>query len=357
MDKIVYFTYYLIAGLILIIAAIYVCLCLKEVDLLNYNIKFYIYSLLEQINKILVKILYFLFAIIIINCIYKIAILIGVTQYINITDNWITSNKEAFNTILGAFLASSLGILVQIMINKNTKKNQQSKYSKLLYNDISYCLEKLDIYEFAASISSKPSTRLFDKSFKKINFDDNWRNNYSYLTGMLPITYYNKVTEIYSIIERFNLCIENRDINQIRNVLTDLRFVNINKLAGDVNNISNEELLEAFSRLSKNKKVKSKIFSNLVQEIYVKRLKKKYSIMIENALYNLVLNSKDCNVGIINGKLKKILKNQNKSFNKINDRIIGRIIFEVSFSSKKIDLPWDEYKIVEKRHSYSGMNI
>ena len=119
------------------------------------------------------------------------------------------------------------------------------------------------------------------------------------------------------------------------------------KQPGDVYNISNEELLEALFRLGKNKKVKSKIFYNLIQEIKIKSAMKKYSSIIEDTLYNLVLTSKDSNFNIINIKLKELLKNQNKDFNKINDKVFDTIIFKVSLLSKKTKLLWSEYIIIE----------
>ena len=152
MDNIIYFIYYITAILIGIITVIYLCVRLKKVDILDYNINFYTYNLLEQINKILSKIMFCLFVVIIINVIYKIALLVGGIQYINKVNVWTINNKQAFNTILGAFLASSLGIIVQVMINKNNQKKQHSKYSKILYNDISYSMLKLDLYKDTISL-------------------------------------------------------------------------------------------------------------------------------------------------------------------------------------------------------------
>jgi len=349
MDKIIYFIYYLTAILIGLITIIYLCVRLKKVDILDYNINFYTYNLLEQINKILIKIIFFFFALIIINYIFKTEFMIGGAQYINIVNDWTIKNKEAFNTILGAFLASSLGIIVQVMINKNNQKKEQSKYSKVLYNDLSYSTLKLDLYKDTINLytENENNLRLFDKLFKKINFDTDWRNYYSCLTDKLPISYYNKIIEIYSLIERFNVSIDNKEINQLRSVITDLKFIDAMKQPGDVYNISNKDLLEAFSRLSKNKKVKTKILYNLIQEIKIKNAMKKYSSLIEDTLYKLVLTSKESNINIINVKLKESLKNQNNDFNKINDKVIDRTIFEVSLISKKTKLVWGEYIIIE----------
>lgn len=346
------YAYFILCILTIVITVLYTIVSLKKVNYEDYNLKFYMSNLLEQIRKILFKIMLLLFAVIFANGIYRILLLIEVTKYINIVSDWIIKNKEAFNTVLGAFLASILGIITQAMVNRNYQRKEQSKNSRLLYNDQKYILYMLDRYQSAVSLYDDSKTQLFDILFKKINFDNNWREYYGYLSDKLPITYYNKIIEIYSLVEGFNVAIENRDIDKVKNVMTDLRLIDKTfTLPGDVNYVSNKDLLEALYRLSQNKRIKSKVLANLIKEIKIKRAKQKYTTIIEEEIYNLVLTSKETDSYIINNKVKVRLKSNYRYFNKMNDRVIDRIIFEVSVKSEKTKLDWGEYSIVEKNNT------
>lgn len=352
MSKIFNYTYFILCILTIIITILYAFFSLKKVNYEEYNLKFYMSNLLEQIRKKLSKIIILMFGVIFVSSIYRILLLIGVTKYINIVSDWIIKNKEAFNTILGAFLASILGIITQAIVNKNHQRKEQSKNSRLLYNDQSYIIYMLGLYQDTISIYNDNCPQLFDVMFKKINFDNNWREYYGYLSDKLSITYYKKIIEIYSIVERFNKAIDNKDIDNLKNIMTDLRFIDkAFTLPGDVNYISNEDLLEALYRLSQNKRVKTKVLGNLINEIKIKKAKQKYKTIIENEIYNLVLTSKETDSNIINNKVNVWLKNNYKCFNKMQDRIINRIIFEISLKSEKTKLVWGEYSIIEKNNT------
>lgn len=341
--------YYLMFVFFLVASIAFFFVSTRKVDLIDYNLKFYTAKLFEKIMNSLSKIITILFVLIILITIYKIALSVGVTSYSNKIYEWTNKNNDVFNTILGAFLASFLGILTQIMISKKTNKNEKSKYSKLLYNDLNYIMYKMSLYISTISSYKEEYPELFETFFKRINFDDNWRMNYGYLTDKMPINYYNQVTEIYSLIERFNISIDKKDINQMKRVILEYRLLdNSVKIIRDANGISNDELLNAFHRISQNKKVKTKILSNFIREVKIKKIVKKYSAVIEERIYKMILESKETKISPINNKVKGWLIEEYRDLKKMKNQDIDTIIFIIGMKSNKFDLVWDEYSIKDK---------
>ncbi|MDR3597056.1 hypothetical protein [Clostridium sp.] len=360
MDKILNNIFYIIFTAIIIVSALCVATNPPKLDHPDYNIKFYENTILKQIRKILIKIIFVLLVLLIANYIYVSTFFSGLMQYVYAFKQWVKENTQIFSPVVGALCASLLGIMTQVAISINNKRKDQIKYSRLLYNDLNYTIKKLELYCSTTNLHKDNNSEVFEKLARKISFDSRWREYYSYLTDKLSNIYYDKIVELYNLVERVNLCIDNKNINQYIDTVEEFRRYDkkFETIAfRDIDTISYADLLEAFYKLKKNKNVRPKLIRNLIKEIKIKEIKEKYSSMIENKIYALVdgvTDSKEQDSNFINKKVSEYLKSNIKDFKNMDYNDMHRIILEVSLKSKKIDLVWGYYFTADEKNESSN---
>lgn len=272
-----------------------------------------------------------------------------VLKYIN---KYILINEKISTMIYGAFLASFLGIVTQLFMRKINVNNDIKKHSSILYCDlkniISSCSLVLDEYCIKENF--------LGNVYEELNFNSNWRENYSFLSNELDNKYYEKISSIYYSANKINEAIRIKNIGAFRKEVLKINNNNYSKyISGPVLilNVTNEEILQALEKLSKGKKIRLNNFKRLLLEIRYQKIKKEWFSKLEKYIVNILslYNELDFNVILqyikktltyvkLNKKDKKLLQGINKVI-----PITNRITFEIIMESKKMDMIWNKCKL------------
>lgn len=332
----------MILGLMILLLLFWITILLVKNNLRPIS-KYHFMEIIEQLTGIILYLMKSLFIIFIITFLYKSRALLFLYNKIIV--------YKLSGVILGSFIASFFGILTQTFLQNRLIKLEIRKYARLLYNDIQNSLDillkakmALETYvEF--NVNQDPFNFLSGVSITEIDYDPHWREYYSYLTEELSISYYNIISRIYKLIDRYNKSIKENNISLLSNCLNEISSISSNNII--LPSISCEDLLDALYRLSRNKKVRSRLLFNLWNEFAYFYIKKQWFSLIEEMIVKVLSNVDHLTSKEIEVEITKWLANQDK-YKLKPGKFTRRLIFEILLESSKIDLTWNECRLRNK---------
>lgn len=273
-----------------------------------------------------------------------------IKQILKSVSDFYFQSSEMGNIIIGAFLASTLGILTQKYMDYTKDKKEIRKYSRVLYNDLKDIISTFDIIHTALRAPEFSSIDVWSLNIiNHINFDHNWRENYSYLTQSLPNTYYTKISSIYGTADLFNKSVEDKDLDAIYNCIASLTLQDKFTMILGFPSPTNEILLEDLKGLSMNRKIKKINIKILVGELFYISKKRKLFNTVEKEAIEIIRKDGNQKINTLTQKIDKRLNNSGNKYYKGNMKDKDRLIFEILHSSKHIKYVWDECSLIDEK--------
>ncbi|MFZ5645619.1 MAG: hypothetical protein ACOY46_18805 [Bacillota bacterium] len=310
------------------------------------NIKYHLEILFSWYFEIITTVIKILVIINLIFVIYRLLNLWPISNVSTISKD-ILQDKDVLKVIVGAFLASGLGILTQIFLRRLNLKKDVRKYSMLLRNEIENLLLHLSSAEHSTKVfkSKEEPSKIFEGHLlEELSYDPKWREYYACLSDELPFSYYTIISNIYKSVDQFNKAIKEKDFDGLFYSFWKVRRrENTIPIMGMPTN-TNKDLLNILDALSRNKRIKTKRFCNLCKEILYNRLKKAIFLKVEEEAIKLLNGSSKNRLerSILEERIMTWYNDQSQKFKKKYNPIINRIIFEVLLESSNIDLVWGE---------------
>lgn len=209
------------------------------------------------------------------TCIICLIVLYLITNQsvINFFAYYINKYKDFFALIFGAFLASVFGLLSSIISKRHNRRSNIVKSSRLLCNDLLYIIDTLK--ELAENKGIK--------IYKKIKYNENWRDNYSEISNVLTNEHYKTIVNIYETIDIINEILDDQE--NLISVLDDtVELMNMLQCISPQYSLTISDVIFDLERLCEHKRPKNISLDRFLSEIKIIRFCKKYSSTIQDEI-------------------------------------------------------------------------
>ena len=250
----------------------------------------------KTINKICILVLLFLFV-------------ITSEPLFNFISYYINKYKEVSALIFGAFLASGFGLLSSMMSKRYNRKKDIIKSSRLLCADLVYILDILE--EFIQN----EGIRLY----KKIKYNENWREAYAELSNILTNEHYKIIAEMYETVDILNITLNDQD--KVLPLLEDeLKIINITNSQPPQHSLIISDVILDLEKLSENKRPKNINFRRFISELRTVIFCKKHLMEIESYILEKLKT-------VSNLTIKGLQVDLESRYKKLNDFQLKKVIF------------------------------
>lgn len=265
---------------------------------------------------------------------------------------WEKDNPQLFGVLLGAALASFLGLATQLVLDHRRRRQAIRRSAKLIRADIDRILFKVRSLEWTLRSDSFPSsearTRFLKVPLHRIDWMPNWFEHVAELGIVLPEVHLSRIHSIYSGARDIQNCLLNADTENLSQLVVDLLSNDSSRQLMEDLTLTSEELLENLAYVSVTGRMKDKFWVQMWGNLRFRYAYRSVKEEVEAEIVHILSEKARMNLSELLKYMNTWISAKGKRFQRRHRDRWDKIVFQVVSDSDRIEMAWNELWLAKK---------